>query len=81
MRRFEVTGPSVLIGGKQFDRLEHTILVKEGQIAVLADDDSRCEDLARSPFLREIVDESSDDSTETPSAAKRGKKATESEGV
>ncbi len=84
MRRFRLTGPEVLIGGVQFSRLAGTILVREGQIAVVADDDPRCEDLARSPFLEEVTDEApatnSDDGSDVK--ATRGKKApAESDGV
>ena len=87
MRRFEVTGPSILIGGVQFSRIEQTIAVKPGQIAVLADDDPRCDDLARSPYLRELIEPTSDDSnsdestTDSPSSTKRRKSPAESDGV
>lgn len=85
MRRFELTGPSVLIGGVQFSRIEHTILVREGQVAVLADDDPRCDDLARSPYLRELIEptspESDDETTDAPSSTKRRKSSAESDGV
>jgi len=54
MRRFKLTGPEVLIGGTSFQRLSNTILVQDGKVAVLADDDPRCDDLARSPFLEEV---------------------------
>ncbi len=54
MRRFRLTGPEVLIGGTSFQRLSQTILVSEGKVAVLADDDPRGDDLARSPYLEEV---------------------------
>lgn len=54
MRRFELTGPEVLVGGTSFQRLSQTILVRKGKLAVLADDDPRCSDLARSPYFREV---------------------------
>ena len=60
MRRFRVTGPDMLVSGKNAQRLSQTILVKKGQIAVLADDDTRANDLARNPRFQE-VDENGND--------------------
>ena len=54
MRRFRLTGPEVLIGGRSFERISGTILVSEGKVAVIADDDPRGDDLARSPYLEEV---------------------------
>lgn len=79
MRRFKLTGPEVLVGGTNFSRLSNTILVRDGQLAVLADDDPRGDDLARSPYFQEVdeneapivhspvVSESDDDTSENTS--------------
>lgn len=56
MRRFRLTGPEVLVGGTNFERIANTILVRDGQVAVIADDDPRGDDLARSPYFEEIDD-------------------------
>lgn len=56
MRRFRLTGPDVLIGGRSFENIAGTILVRQGQLAVVADDDPRIDDLLRSPYLEEVTD-------------------------
>lgn len=54
MRRFRVTGPEVLVGGRNFSTFSNTILVTADKIAVLTDDDPRADDLARSPYFEEV---------------------------
>jgi hypothetical protein len=51
----------VRVGSIQFSRIENTKLVREGQVAILADDDPRCDDLARSPYFEEITEDVPDD--------------------
>lgn len=84
MRRFRVTGPDMLVSGKNAQRLSQTILVKKGQIAVLADDDTRADDLAKNPRFQE-VDENGNDidslvSETLPADASKGESETDGSG-
>jgi hypothetical protein len=50
----------MLVSGKNAQRISQTILVKKDQLAVLADDDARADDLARNPFFHEVDENGAD---------------------
>lgn len=66
MRRFLCLGPDIWVGSQTFSSVNDARLVEAGQIAVLDDDDYRCESLAASPYFQEVTDQVSAEEEQTP---------------
>jgi len=66
LRRFLCLGPDVWVGSQTFSTINDSRLVETGQIAVLEDDDSRCDLLASSPYFQEVIDQVSAEAEQTP---------------
>lgn len=56
-RRFLLIGADMIIGARGTNIISDARMVHTGQVAVLPSDDSRCDDLARSPHFVEVNDE------------------------